>query len=75
MLENALHNPGRTENFGVRDPKNENPDDDFFEKMQIDKKVKDGKIRFVLLRDIGHATLEDGVDRKDVEIAINNSLP
>jgi len=52
------------------------PDDmsanDFFEKMQVDKKVQNGKIRYVLLKSIGEAVVESNVGKNDVIIAIDS---
>jgi 3-dehydroquinate synthase len=54
------------------------PDDmaaiDFYEKMQIDKKVTNGKIRFILLKDIGKATIESNITQQKVIAAINLCL-
>jgi 3-dehydroquinate synthase len=54
------------------------PDDmnaiDFYEKMRVDKKVIGGKIRYILLKDIGEATIESDVTENDVIAAINYCL-
>ena len=44
---------------------------DFYEKMQVDKKVVKGKIRYILLKDIGAATIESNVSQSDVMAAID----
>jgi len=45
---------------------------DFYEKMQVDKKVVNGKIRYILLKNIGEATIENNISRDDVITAINH---
>jgi len=45
---------------------------DFFEKMQLDKKVLTGNIRYILLKNIGSAVIADGVEREIVEKAISS---
>lgn len=44
--------------------------DDFFEKMAVDKKVSDGKLRFVLLDRIGKASIVESPDIEQVKAAI-----
>jgi len=44
--------------------------DDFFEKMAVDKKVSDGKLRFVLLESIGKANIVESPDVDQVKAAI-----
>ena len=53
----------------ISTPKNMTADD-FFEKMAIDKKVSDGKLRFVLLESIGKAEIVESPDIQQVEAAI-----
>lgn len=45
---------------------------DFYEKMQIDKKVINGKIRYILLKDIGEAVIESNVTQDEVMTAIKH---
>lgn len=45
---------------------------DFFAKMQLDKKVLTGSIRYILLKKIGSAVIADGVEREIVEQAISS---
>jgi len=44
--------------------------EDFFEKMSMDKKVQAGKIRYILLKNIGEAVITDGFRKEDVTAAI-----
>lgn len=44
--------------------------EDFYERMQSDKKVKDGKINFVLLKSVGQAVVTSDVDSNLVADAI-----
>jgi len=44
--------------------------DDFFEKMAVDKKVSDGKLRFILLESIGKANIVESPDIDKVKAAI-----
>lgn len=44
--------------------------DDFFEKMAVDKKVSDGKLRFILLEAIGKANIVESPDIDKVKAAI-----
>lgn len=45
--------------------------EDFFEKMQVDKKVQRGKIRYVLLKAIGDAVIKGDLTDAKVSVAIN----
>jgi len=47
--------------------------DDFLEKMQLDKKVMTGKIRYILLKTLGAAVIADDVDAAEVAQAISSS--
>jgi 3-dehydroquinate synthase len=40
--------------------------DDFLRLMAVDKKVRDGRLRLILLRDLGDAVIADGVDAERV---------
>jgi 3-dehydroquinate synthase len=42
----------------------------FFKPMQKDKKAKDGKVRFVLLKDIGRTVLDRNISELDLEDAL-----
>ena len=44
--------------------------DDIIESMHFDKKVKDGKLRFVLLDKIGHAVVRNDVPMEVVREAV-----
>ncbi len=44
----------------------------FFEKMRVDKKVLNGKMRYVLLKNIGEAIIESNVSESDVAAAIDS---
>lgn len=46
--------------------------DAFFRRMSVDKKVVDGLLRFVILKDIGHAVVVDGIEKKLVVSAIES---
>jgi len=46
--------------------------DDFFEKMAVDKKVSDGKLRFILLDAIGKASIVESPDIDQVKAAITD---
>jgi len=48
---------------------------DFFEKMKIDKKTLNGKIRFVLLKNIGDAAVVNNASESDVMMAIDRCRP
>jgi 3-dehydroquinate synthase len=36
--------------------------DDFLRLMAVDKKVKEGRLRLILLRDLGHGVIAEAVD-------------
>ena len=42
--------------------------------MRLDKKVRDGRITFILARGIGDAFIADGVSLKDVEALLDNAI-
>ena len=44
----------------------------FMELMAVDKKVLDGKLRLVLLRAVGQASVEDDFDRSQLEACLNH---
>ena len=44
--------------------------EDFFEKMAVDKKVSNGKLRFILLDNIGKASIVESPDIEQVKAAI-----
>jgi 3-dehydroquinate synthase len=46
--------------------------DQFLEIMSVDKKNVDGKIRLILLRGIGNASLPCSVDRAQLEATLND---
>lgn len=46
---------------------------DFFEKMQVDKKIVSGNIRYVLLQGIGKAVIDDSIEPSLVTAAIESS--
>ncbi|MCY4301668.1 MAG: 3-dehydroquinate synthase [Aestuariivita sp.] len=54
--------------WNLRDIKDDLPDIDMIlEKMQQDKKVIDGQLRLILVRDIGHTFVADNVSKKMVK--------
>ncbi len=42
--------------------------------MRLDKKVRDGRITFILARGIGDAFIADDVSLKDVEALLDNAI-
>jgi 3-dehydroquinate synthase len=46
--------------------------DDFLQKMQLDKKVMTGKIRYILLKTLGSAVVSDDVSATEVAAAISD---
>ena len=40
--------------------------DEIFERMRVDKKVRKGRVRFVVLKGLGHAVVEDEIEREMV---------
>jgi 3-dehydroquinate synthase len=47
----------------------------FVDLMSVDKKVMDGVLRLVLLRDIGHAVITNEYTQEQLEAAIRSSYP